>query len=122
MMMGYFRAPRRKAAAAAEGESVRAALLVGGGGEEAAVPKGYFAVYVGAEARRFVVPTSYLRQPAFRGLMELAADEFGFAQEGGLRLPCREEDFQATVAALDARRRPASGGAIMSTMVKARSL
>ncbi|EAY84446.1 hypothetical protein OsI_05819 [Oryza sativa Indica Group] len=120
--MGYFREPRRKAAAAAEGESVRAALLVGGGGEEAAVPKGYFAVYVGAEARRFVVPTSYLRQPAFRGLMELAADEFGFAQEGGLRLPCREEDFQATVAALDARRRPASGGAIMSTMVKARSL
>uniref|UniRef100_A0A0E0JVE9 Auxin-responsive protein n=1 Tax=Oryza punctata TaxID=4537 RepID=A0A0E0JVE9_ORYPU len=62
--MGYFRAPRRKTAAVAEGESVRAALLVGGGeDDEQAVPKGYFAVYVGAEARRFVVPTSYLRQP-----------------------------------------------------------
>ncbi|KAK1614760.1 hypothetical protein QYE76_020328 [Lolium multiflorum] len=66
----------------------------------ASVPKGYFAVYVGAEARRFVVPMSLLYQPAFRALMELAAEEFGFGQAGGLRIPCREEDFVATVAEL----------------------
>uniref|UniRef100_A0A0D9VC56 Auxin-responsive protein n=1 Tax=Leersia perrieri TaxID=77586 RepID=A0A0D9VC56_9ORYZ len=136
--MGYFRAPRRKSsssAAAAAAAAEREALLVGG--EEAAVPKGYFAVYVGAEARRFVVPTSYLRQPAFRDLMERAAEEFGFAQAAGIRLPCREEDFQATVAALDAaaasadrrRRRPAGkrragagAGGVVNAMVKARSL
>ncbi|KAL6629817.1 hypothetical protein ACP70R_029582 [Stipagrostis hirtigluma subsp. patula] len=134
-VMGYFRAPRlvgrRKAAAEREreglcggGESPSAALL-GAVGEEA-VPRGFFAVYVGAEARRFVVPTSYLRQPEFRGLMERAAEEFGFAQAGGLRIPCREEDFQATVAALEAaaaarrrRRRPGGAGTLLA---KARSL
>jgi SAUR family protein len=136
-MKGYFRAPRlhgrkqqQQAAAAAKqrgelcgGESLSAALLDADAdaGDElaaaAAVPKGCFAVYVGAEARRFVVPTSYLRQPAFRDLMERAAEEFGFARAGAIRIPCREEDFQATVAALDdaaaaarRRRRPRRAG------------
>jgi SAUR family protein len=133
-MKGYFRAPRlhgrkqqHQAAAAKHrgelcgGESLSAALLDADAGDElaaaAAVPKGCFAVYVGAEARRFVVPTSYLRQPAFRDLMERAAEEFGFARAGAIRIPCREEDFQATVAALDdaaaaarRRRRPRRAG------------
>ncbi|KAG8069738.1 hypothetical protein GUJ93_ZPchr0006g45982 [Zizania palustris] len=105
MMMGYFRAPGRKAEREVHGESVRAALLIVDREEaaaEEALPKGYFGVYVGAEARRFVVPTAYLCQPAFRELMERAAEEFGFGQASGLRLPCREEDFEATVAALEA--------------------
>ncbi|KAL6841053.1 hypothetical protein ACP4OV_029022 [Aristida adscensionis] len=136
MAMGYFRGPRRlygrkytelRRAA----ESPRAALLVDA--EEAAaaeaaaaagaVPKGYFAVYVGAAARRFVVPTSYLRQPLFRALMERAAEEFGFGQAGGLRIPCSEEDFEATVAAIEAQRRrqPAARAVGRSTgMVRAR--
>ncbi|CAL4890059.1 unnamed protein product [Urochloa decumbens] len=123
---GYFRAPRlhgrrhRQQEEAAQpgdlygGEGPSAALLDTAAGDELP-PKGYFAVYVGAEATRFVVPTSYLRQPAFRDLMERAAEEFGFAHAGGIRIPCRQEDFQATVAALEAsvvasrrrRRRPA---------------
>ena len=117
MAMGYFRAPRRlygrKLERGQHRESLSAALLVDEGAAAAAgaVPKGYFAVYVGAEARRFVVPTSYLSQPAFRELMERAAEEFGFDQAGGLRIPCREEDFQATVAALEESRRRGGGRA-----------
>ncbi|KAM0898545.1 hypothetical protein ACQ4PT_021869 [Festuca glaucescens] len=58
---------------------------------------------------------SLLCQPAFRALMERAAEEFGFGQAGGLRVPCCEEDFVATVAALlpnesRQRRRSAAGG------------
>ncbi|KAK1614825.1 hypothetical protein QYE76_020342 [Lolium multiflorum] len=102
LTMGYFRAPklggRKSSSPERDGQSLRSALLVDG--EMASVPKGYFAVYVGAEARRFVVPMSLLYQPAFRALMELAAEEFGFGQAGGLRIPCREEDFVATVAEL----------------------
>ncbi|CAN6275234.1 unnamed protein product [Urochloa humidicola] len=130
MSMGYFRAPRRLcerkkyySEREINRENLHAALLMD---DEAAdeVPKGCFAVYVGAEARRFVVRTSYLRQPAFRELMERAAEEFGFDQAGGIRIPCREEDFQATVAALEARRRwrrtsTRSGGKTMKAMVKA---
>ncbi|PUZ46346.1 hypothetical protein GQ55_7G065700 [Panicum hallii var. hallii] len=126
MTMGYFWAPRRLYGRKCSdrelnvnGESLHADLFMDPAPDE--VPKGYFAVYVGAAARRFVVPTSYLRQPAFRELMERAAEEFGFNQAGGLRIPCREEDFQATVAALEVRRRwrrPRSGGK-MNAAVKA---
>lgn len=119
MTMGYFRTPRRQYGSKPERElrrreSLRGLLVDDTTGEAAAaagaVPKGYFAVYVGEEARRFVVPTSYLRQPAFRELMELAAEEFGFGQAGGLRIPCREEDFEAVVAALEAESRRSGGG------------
>ena len=58
------------------------------------VPRGFLAVYVGPELRRFVIPTSYLSMPDFRALMERMADEFGFQQEGGLQIPCEEEDFE----------------------------
>ncbi|KAG2655963.1 auxin-induced protein X10A-like [Panicum virgatum] len=134
---GYFRAPRlpgrkqqqQQQAELYGGESPSAALLDAGDGM-AAVPRGYFAVYVGAEARWFVVPTSYLRQPAFRDLMERAAEEFGFAQAGGIRIPCREDDFEATVAAFDdavaarrrRRRRPGRVGTAAAKLPKAWSL
>ena len=130
---GYFRAPRlhgrkQQQAELYGGESPSAALLDVGDEMAAAVPRGYFAVYVGAEARWFVVPTSYLRQPAFRDLMERAAEEFGFAQAGGIRIPCREDDFEATVAALDdaaaarRRRRPGRVGTAAAKLPKAWSL
>ncbi|XP_058113128.1 indole-3-acetic acid-induced protein ARG7-like [Magnolia sinica] len=64
------------------------------------VPKGYVAVYVGPEMRRFVIPVSYLCSPHFRALMERAADEFGFEQEGGLRIPCEEETFEELLRVL----------------------
>jgi len=54
-------------------------------------------------------------------LKERAAEEFGFNQAGGLRIPYREEDFQATVAALEVRRRwrrpsTRSGGKMNATV------
>ncbi|GMY38258.1 auxin-responsive protein SAUR50-like [Fagus crenata] len=58
------------------------------------VPKGFLAVYVGPKLRRFVIPTSYLSMPDFRVLMDRAAEEFGFDHEGGVKIPCEEEDFE----------------------------
>uniref|UniRef100_A0A0E0ADZ8 Auxin-responsive protein n=1 Tax=Oryza glumipatula TaxID=40148 RepID=A0A0E0ADZ8_9ORYZ len=137
MVMGYLLAPKKggrrrrgkdqPSAAAHHGENddgLRETLLeqqqqpassssptAGGGG----VPKGYFVVYVGEEARRFVVPTGYLREPAFRDLMERAADEFGFAQAGGLRVPCGEDDFEDLLRRL----RRKNGGAAAAKAKKA---
>ncbi|KAI9160952.1 hypothetical protein LWI28_013056 [Acer negundo] len=57
------------------------------------VPKGFLAVYVGPELRRFVIPMSYLSMPEFRVLMDSVAEEYGFEHEGGLQIPCEEQDF-----------------------------
>ncbi|GMN39882.1 hypothetical protein TIFTF001_009114 [Ficus carica] len=48
-----------------------------------AVPKGYLAVCVGEEMKRFVIPTEYLGRHAFHVLLREAEEEFGFEQTGG---------------------------------------
>ena len=59
------------------------------------VPKGYFAVYVGQDQKkRYIVPLSYLNEPAFQELLSLAEEEFGYEHPmGGLTIPCREDIF-----------------------------
>uniref|UniRef100_A0A7N0ZTF9 Small auxin up regulated protein n=1 Tax=Kalanchoe fedtschenkoi TaxID=63787 RepID=A0A7N0ZTF9_KALFE len=58
------------------------------------VPKGYFAVYVGESQKRFVVPITYLNQPAFQVLLSQAEEEFSFDHpNGGLSIPCTEDEF-----------------------------
>ncbi|KAG9443707.1 hypothetical protein H6P81_015047 [Aristolochia fimbriata] len=58
------------------------------------IPKGYLAVYVGPELRRFIIPTSYLSLPVFKALLEKAEEEFGFDPNGALTLPCEIETFK----------------------------
>uniref|UniRef100_A0A0E0LFA9 Uncharacterized protein n=1 Tax=Oryza punctata TaxID=4537 RepID=A0A0E0LFA9_ORYPU len=58
------------------------------------VPKGSFAVYVGEEMRRFVIPTEYLGHWAFEQLLREAEEEFGFRHEGALRIPCDVAAFE----------------------------
>ncbi|OVA12818.1 Auxin-induced protein [Macleaya cordata] len=61
------------------------------------VPKGYLAVYVGetqTRKKRFLVPISYLNQPAFQDMLRKAEEEFGFNHPtGGLTIPCNEDMF-----------------------------
>ncbi|XP_022954048.1 auxin-responsive protein SAUR50-like [Cucurbita moschata] len=58
------------------------------------VPKGYLAVCVGEEHKRFVIPTHYLTHQAFRILLREAEEEFGFHQQGVLQIPCHVSVFQ----------------------------
>lgn len=58
------------------------------------VPKGYLAVYVGPELRRFIIPTSYLSHSLFKVLLEKAEEEFGFDHCGALTIPCEIETFK----------------------------
>ena len=58
------------------------------------VPKGYLAVYVGPELRRFIIPTSYLSHSLFKVLLEKREEEFGFDHSGALTIPCEIETFK----------------------------
>uniref|UniRef100_A0A1J3IHM9 Auxin-induced protein 15A n=1 Tax=Noccaea caerulescens TaxID=107243 RepID=A0A1J3IHM9_NOCCA len=58
------------------------------------VPKGYLAVYVGPELRRFLIPTSYLSHSLFKVLLEKVEEEYGFDQSGALTIPCEVETFK----------------------------
>lgn len=61
-------------------------------------PKGHFVVYVGNEMTRFVVPTSYLKNPLFQQLLNKAAEEYGFDNQTKIVLPCDESSFRRLTA------------------------
>ncbi|KAJ1258407.1 hypothetical protein BS78_10G073300 [Paspalum vaginatum] len=70
------------------------------------VPRGCVPVYVGAERRRFVVPTAYLGMPVFRRLLEKAEEEFEFQYHGGaVTIPCDTEAFKYILLVMDRHRR-----------------
>lgn len=64
------------------------------------VPKGHFAVYVGENRTRYIVPISFLTRPEFQILLQQAEEEFGFDHEMGLTIPCEEVVFQSLTSML----------------------
>ncbi|XP_059318841.1 uncharacterized protein LOC132069522 [Lycium ferocissimum] len=69
------------------------------------VPRGYLAVYVGPELRRFIIPTSYLSDPLFKVLLEKVEEEFGFDHSGGLTIPCEIETFKFLLQCMEKHQR-----------------
>ncbi|XP_050887479.1 uncharacterized protein LOC127092634 [Lathyrus oleraceus] len=61
------------------------------------VPKGYLAVCVGEELKRFIIPTEYLSHEGFMFLLREAEEEFGFQQTGILRFPCEVSVFESVL-------------------------
>jgi len=58
------------------------------------VPRGHFAVYVGSQRSRFIVPTAYLSDPLFQALLEKAKEEYGFYHHKGITIPCEIVAFE----------------------------
>ncbi|XP_068661906.1 protein SMALL AUXIN UP-REGULATED RNA 12-like [Aristolochia californica] len=58
------------------------------------VPEGFFAVCVGEERKRYVIPLNYLKLQAFVALLSRAEEEFGFSNSGAIRLPCDTVFFE----------------------------
>lgn len=60
------------------------------------IRKGFFAVYVGEEAKRYAIPLSYLKHPIFLELLRKAEEEFGFDNvgSGALQIPCDPVVFE----------------------------
>ncbi|KAK8504504.1 hypothetical protein V6N13_093154 [Hibiscus sabdariffa] len=68
------------------------------------IPKGFLAVCVGKELKRFIIPTEYLGHQAFRILLRRAEEEFGFQQEGVLKIPCEVAVFEKILEAVQHKR------------------
>ena len=68
------------------------------------VPKGFLAVCVGKELKRFIIPTEYLGHQAFGVLLREAEEEFGFQQEGVLKIPCEVAVFEKILEVVEEKR------------------
>jgi len=64
------------------------------------VPKGHFAVYVGENRTRYIVPISFLSYPEFQCLLHRAEEEFGFDHDMGITIPCEEIVFQSLTSSM----------------------
>ncbi|KAL2512909.1 SAUR-like auxin-responsive protein family [Abeliophyllum distichum] len=64
------------------------------------VPKGHFAVYVGQNRTRYIIPISFLTRPEFQNLLQRAEEEFGFDHDMGLTIPCEEYVFESLTSML----------------------
>jgi SAUR family protein len=69
-----------------------------------AVPKGFLAICVGKELKRFIIPTEYLGHQAFRILLQEAEEEFGFQQSGVLTIPCEVPVFEKILKVVEEKR------------------
>ncbi|KAF7017468.1 hypothetical protein CFC21_030911 [Triticum aestivum] len=67
------------------------------------VPRGHTVVYVGEELRRYVVRVSSLDHPLFRELLDRAREEYEFAADAKLCLPCDEDIFLAVLCHVDSK-------------------
>lgn len=81
---------------------------VSGAASSDAVPKGFLAVQcVGKEGganKRFTIPTEYLSHQAFVMLLREAEEEFGFHQEGVLKIPCEVAVFEKILKMVEEKR------------------
>ncbi|KAM3376915.1 auxin-responsive protein SAUR50-like [Capsicum galapagoense] len=64
------------------------------------VPKGHFAIYVGENRTRHIVPISLLSHPDFQCLLHCAEEEFGFDHDMGITIPCEEVVLSTLISML----------------------
>ena len=79
---------------------------------EGAVPEGHVPVCVGEEGgpvERFAVRAELLGEPPFAALLRRAAQEYGYAHPGALRIPCPVADFRRLLLRLSHDPSPAAG-------------
>ncbi|XP_027352789.1 auxin-responsive protein SAUR32-like [Abrus precatorius] len=70
------------------------------------IPKGCLAIKVGQgeEQQRITVPVNYLNHPLFAQLLKEAEEEYGFAQQGTIIIPCQVAQFKNVQHLIDRER------------------
>ncbi|KAL8461921.1 hypothetical protein ACS0TY_033119 [Phlomoides rotata] len=64
------------------------------------VPEGHLPVFVGEEMERFIVSADFLNHPIFVMLLNKSAQEYGYEQQGVLRIPCHVFFFERVLDAV----------------------
>ncbi|KAM0894392.1 hypothetical protein ACQ4PT_024547 [Festuca glaucescens] len=108
-------APRRKDAAEASAvEKDRPYVVLAGASEGGKIPKGYLPILLvgdgdegnaGAAEERVLVHVAMLREPCMEGLLEMAAQQFGYGQQGVLRIPCDARQFHQMMVSVHGKSR-----------------
>ncbi|KAI9116408.1 hypothetical protein K1719_012575 [Acacia pycnantha] len=65
-----------------------------------AASEGHVPIYVGDEMQRFEVNAELLNHPIFVKLLNKSAQEYGYEQQGVLRIPCHVFVFERILEAL----------------------
>src|SRR4051812_3341620 len=74
-------------------------FVLAGPGNNGRVPKGYLPIVLvgdgneGCTEERVLVHVAMLKEPCMEGLLEMAAQQFGYGQQGVLRIPCDARQF-----------------------------
>ncbi|CAO2203867.1 unnamed protein product [Urochloa humidicola] len=72
------------------------------GDDDKRIPKGYVPIVLvrdneGDEDMRVLVRVKDLKEPCMAALLELAEQQFGYGQQGVLRVPCDAQRFEHVV-------------------------
>ncbi|KAI4343578.1 hypothetical protein L6164_010912 [Bauhinia variegata] len=73
------------------------------------VPPGCFCVEVGAERERFLVKIKLANHPLFKMLLDDAEKEYGFQNDGPIRLPCHVDLFCDALEEMESHIMPFAG-------------
>ncbi|CAL4917604.1 unnamed protein product [Urochloa decumbens] len=78
----------------------RQVLAIPAGDDGRVVPRGYVPMVLvgdGEGERRIMVRVEMLREPCMAAVLEMAAQQFGYGQQGVLRIPCGADRFRQMV-------------------------
>uniref|UniRef100_A0ACD5XZ13 Uncharacterized protein n=1 Tax=Avena sativa TaxID=4498 RepID=A0ACD5XZ13_AVESA len=79
--------------------------------------KGHCIMYT-VDGRRFKVPLVYLSTTVFGELLGISQEEFGFASDGKITLPCDAAALEYAMSLLKRNASPDVENALLSSMVK----
>uniref|UniRef100_A0A803LIE2 Uncharacterized protein n=1 Tax=Chenopodium quinoa TaxID=63459 RepID=A0A803LIE2_CHEQI len=68
--------------------------------------RGYIPIMVGKceeEEERFMVPLGWMKHPSIVDLLQLAANEFGYHQQGVIHIPCKPHQFRVVIEKISCR-------------------
>ncbi|KAK1685550.1 hypothetical protein QYE76_046398 [Lolium multiflorum] len=86
-------------------------FVVAGTRDGERTPKGYVPIVLvgggdeGCTEERVLVHVAMLKEPCMEGLLEMAAQQFGYGQQGVLRIPCDARQFHQMMVSVHSKSR-----------------